>query len=114
MPGGDTLRRLADTDFVGHVIRIVMGADVSRVGRSRRLRPAGWRVSLSQDGAGNGGAARVQQLGAARSGRSAFVSMVEAADLRDRDDVAITAPHDWTGNRRVFIQRQVSPGLFVV
>jgi SWI2/SNF2 ATPase-like protein len=26
----------------------------------------------------------VQQLGAARSGRSAFVSMVEAADLRDR------------------------------
>ena len=62
---------------------------------------------------GNCGAARVQPLGAAQSGRSAFVSMVEAADLRDRDDVAITAPHDWTGNRRVFIQRQVSRGLFI-
>jgi hypothetical protein len=40
--------------------------------------------------------------------------MVEAADLRDRHDVAITGPHDRTGNRRVFIQRQVSPGLFMV
>jgi hypothetical protein len=40
--------------------------------------------------------------------------MVEAADLRDRHDVAITGPHDRTGNRRVFIQRQVSPGPFIV
>ena len=76
--------------------------------------PAAGVFSLSQGVPGNCGAARVLQLGAARSGRSAFVSMVEAADLRDRHDVAITGPHDRTGNRRVFIQRQVSPGLFIV
>jgi hypothetical protein len=33
------------------VLRIVVGADVRRVGRSRRLRPGGGRVSLSHDGA---------------------------------------------------------------
>jgi hypothetical protein len=40
--------------------------------------------------------------------------MVEAADIRDRHDVAVTGPQDRTGNRRVFIQRQVSPRLFIV
>ena len=51
---------------------------------------------------------------AARSGRAAFVSMVETADFRDRHDVAVTGWHDRTGNRRVLVQRQVSPCFFVV
>jgi hypothetical protein len=37
-----------------------------------------------------------------------------AADLRDRHDVAVTGRHDWTGNRRVRVQRQVSPRFFEV
>lgn len=36
-----------------------------------------------------------------------------AADFSDRDDVALIGCHDWTGNRRVLVQRQVSPGLFI-
>ena len=40
--------------------------------------------------------------------------MVETADVKDRDDVAIAGRHDWTGNRRVLLQRQVSPGFFVI
>ena len=39
--------------------------------------------------------------------------MVEA-DFRHRHDVAVTGRHDRTGNRRVFVQRQVSPRFFVV
>jgi hypothetical protein len=40
--------------------------------------------------------------------------MMEAADLWDRYDIAISGRHYRTGNRRVFVQRQVSPGLFIV
>jgi hypothetical protein len=114
VPAGDPLRRLADTDFVAHVVRIVVSTDVSVSAGRDVYGPAAGVFDSRKTVPGNRGAARVQPLGAARSGRSAFVSMVEAADLRDRHDVAITGPHDRTGNRRVFIQRQVSPGLFIV
>jgi hypothetical protein len=40
--------------------------------------------------------------------------MMQPTDLRDRHDGAITGRHDWTRNRRVFIQRQVRAGSFVV
>ena len=60
------------------------------------------------------GPGRLSHLRAARSGGAALVSMVKTADLRDHHDVAITGWHDRTGNRRVLVQRQVSPGLFVV
>ena len=40
--------------------------------------------------------------------------MMETANLRDRDDGAIAGGHDGTRNRRVFVQRQVRAGPFVV
>jgi hypothetical protein len=87
---------LADTDFVAHVVRMVVGADVSVSARRNVYGPAGvFRCRRAVPG--DCGAARVEQLGAGRSRRSAFVSMVEAADLRDRHDVAITGPQTGRG-----------------
>src|SRR4029453_10551759 len=43
--------------------------------------------------------------GRRRSGRTPFVAMMEATDLRDRDDCAIAGWHDSTMNRWVFVQR---------
>jgi len=40
--------------------------------------------------------------------------MVKTADFSDRDNVALAGRHDWTGNWRVLVQPQVSPGSFVV
>jgi hypothetical protein len=40
--------------------------------------------------------------------------MVKTADFGDRDDITITRRHDCTGNRRVLVQRQVRPGVFVI
>jgi hypothetical protein len=40
--------------------------------------------------------------------------MVEAPDLRDPNDVAVSGWHDRTRNRRVFVQRQVGAGPFIV
>ena len=48
------------------------------------------------------------------SGRAAFVSVMEAADLRDRHDGTGARRGDRTGDRRVFVQREVSAGLFVI
>ena len=48
------------------------------------------------------------------SGNAAFVSVVKTADFRNRDDVAPAGRHDWTGNRRVLVQSQMSPGFFVI
>ncbi len=42
------------------------------------------------------------------------ISMVKAADFKDRSDIALSGRHDWTGNRRVLVQRQVSPGVFAI
>ena len=56
----------------------------------------------------------VQSVHEARSGRAPFVPMVEASDLGDRYDVAITGRHDRTGNRRVLLQTQMGARLFVV
>ena len=49
-----------------------------------------------------------------RSGRAPFVPMVEALDLGDRHDVAITGRRDRARNRRVLVERQVRSGSFVV
>jgi hypothetical protein len=49
-----------------------------------------------------------------RSGRASFISMVEATDLRDRHNGAVTRRHDRTRNRRVLVQRQVRAGPFEV
>jgi len=105
VPAADPLRRVADSDVVAHVVRIVVkaGADVNVSAGRDAYRPPPGVFRRRRTVPRHCGAARVQQVGAARSGRSAFVSMVEAADLRDRHDVAITGPHDRTGNRRVFI-----------
>jgi hypothetical protein len=40
--------------------------------------------------------------------------MMETTDLRDRHDGAVSRRHDRTGNRRVFVQRQVRAGPFEV
>ena len=40
--------------------------------------------------------------------------MMEATDLRDRHDGAVAGRRDRTRNRRVFVQRQVRAGPFVV
>ena len=40
--------------------------------------------------------------------------MMEATDVSDRHDVAIPGRRDRTRNRRVFVQRQVRAGPFVV
>jgi hypothetical protein len=42
------------------------------------------------------------------------VSVVKTADFSDRDDVAMAGRHDWTGNRRVLVQRHMRPGFFVI
>ena len=44
----------------------------------------------------------------------AVVPMVEASDLRNRDDGAIVGRHDWTGNRRILVECQVRARSFVV
>jgi hypothetical protein len=50
-----------------------------------------------------------------RSGRAAFVSMMEAADLRDcHHGGAVASRRDRTRNWRVFVQRQMRAGPFVV
>jgi hypothetical protein len=49
-----------------------------------------------------------------RSGRAAFVAMMEATDLRDRHDGAVVGRRDRTRNRRVSVQRQVRTGSMVV
>jgi hypothetical protein len=48
------------------------------------------------------------------SGGAPFVPVMEAADLWDRHDVAITRRADRTRNRRVFVERQVSSRPFVI
>ena len=40
--------------------------------------------------------------------------MVKAANFRNRHDVAFAGRHDPSRNRRVLVERQVSPGLVVV
>jgi hypothetical protein len=71
---------LADTDFVAaHPDRV--GADVSVSARRDVYGSAAGVLRCRRAVPGNCGAARVLQLGARRSGRSAFVSMVGAADL---------------------------------
>ena len=59
-------------------------------------------------------AGRVRRTGGVtwRSGRAPFVSMMEAADLWV--DAAIAGPGNRTRNRRVFVERQVRSGPFVV
>lgn len=47
------------------------------------------------------------------SGRLPFVRVMQPADLRDRDDAAVTRRVDPAGDRCVFVQRQVRAGLFV-
>ena len=66
-------------------------------------------LSLEQGGAGQS-VSRSCGRGRRRdgpSGRAPFVPMVDTTDLRDRHDGAVTRRHDRTGNRRVFVQRQV-------
>ena len=60
--------------------------------------------------------ARGDEVGAAtaRSGGATFGAMVQAADLRDGHDGAPTRWHDRPRNWRVFVQRQVCPGPFVI
>ena len=48
------------------------------------------------------------------SGRAAFVSVMKTTDLRNRHDSAVAGRRDRTRNRRVFVQRQVRTGPFVV
>ena len=49
-----------------------------------------------------------------RSGGAPFVAMMEAADLGDRHDAAIDGRGDRARDRRVFVQRQMRSGLFVI
>ena len=53
-------------------------------------------------------AARVASSGAA------FVPVVESADLRDGDNPAGVSSLHHSGFWRIFIQRQVSPGLVII
>ncbi len=58
--------------------------------------------------------ARVEAATGVHSGRAPFVPMMQATHLRDRHDGAIAGRHDRARNRRVFVQRQVRAGPFVV
>lgn len=50
----------------------------------------------------------------AGSGGLPFVLVMQAADLRDRDDAAVARRRDPSRDWRVFVQRQVGAGLFVI
>ena len=49
------------------------------------------------------------QLRCVGSGREAFVSVMEAADLRDRHDAAFAGRNDWARDWRILVEREVSP-----
>ncbi len=52
--------------------------------------------------------------GQLRSGRAAFVPMVEAADLGKSDNRTVFGSHDGARNRRIFVQREMRSGAFVI
>jgi hypothetical protein len=50
-----------------------------------------------------------ERVSAARSGCVPFVPVMQSADLRDRYDATIARLSDRAGDRRVLVQREVSP-----
>jgi hypothetical protein len=73
----------------------------------------GWRASLSQRYLAIMGA-RAQGAGGANTPRGVRIDGEDRRPTsRIAHDVALTGRRDWTGNRRVIVQRQVNPGLFV-
>ncbi len=89
--------------------------ELSRPPRPRRdvRRPARCRYSTGVLGNRRASLITRRRLDG-RSGRAPFVSMMKATDLRDSHGGAIAGRRDRTRNRRVFVQRQVRTGPFVV
>ena len=98
-------------------LRVLNGGDAVRCRDGRAFtetRTAGVRRCSRGVAAGLAPARARRAAGApGRSGCAPLVSMVEAADLGDRHDVAIAGRRDRTRNRGVLVERQVRARPFV-